>query len=485
MRRTRFISLLFLVLSLAFFGLREFRQGLIAPLAGMVDVGGLGMAGRISIAELNDLAHQAEERGDGQSLAFAALHLPIHDDAKIRKLADLAVERDPSLIWIYHHLAFRFVSEWYRAEVAEGVRTWATQLTAWDPENAAPYLLQAELVRQQRASLWPPGRGTDPAYLEGLVDETDWRAAMESAFTKPRYDFYSGRRFELERHVMRQQGWDHPATMLVHAREWPIPDLFNISDYANLLVHKLGGDAEAAGRIDDALAQDWKVAHFGECLRLGGRSQTEQLAGDAVRSRGYKRLIPLLKKIGRQAEAGTLDYGLAQLRQERDVLTGKVPLARSSNYNWSVFLLNVFAGLVVIFLALTLLCVLYVNVKRSYRVQKRGTLWEIMTVGENYMPLLFFVACLGLYVTYYPYAQNFSYYMTAQGPVENFEPLFYNVLPSYSLPTAPTQLELQNPFGGYAQWALTGILAVLLLALGSRWREARTENRKKGPTRGG
>ena len=104
---------------------------------------------------------------------------------------------------------------------------------------------------------------------------------------------------------------------------------------------------------------------------------------------------------------------------------------------------------------------------------------------EYSSPFLFCFACLRLYVTYYTYAMNFSYYMKAQGPVENVEQLLYNVLPSYSLPTAPTQLELQNPFGGYAQWALTGILAVLLLALGSRWREARTENRKKGPTRGG
>ncbi len=483
MRRTRFISLLFLMLSLAFFLEPEFRQALLSPLAGISDVRGAATPGRISDLDLHALARRAEERGDMRSLAFVAFHLPAGDDAKIRRFADLAVSRDSSLTWIYLHLAYRYAPRWQSAEVAEEVRVWETRLAAWDPENATPGLLRAELVRQGRAASWPHGRGTDPGFLDGLSREMDWRAAMERAFASPRYDFYSVRRFELERRVLREQHWDHPATMILYAQEWPAPDLFNIVDYANLLERKFGADAEGAGRISDAAAQYWTVAHFGERLRMGGRTQLEQLTGDTVRGGSYQRLIPLLKRQGRNAEADTLAFELARLREEKDVMTGITPFVRTYNYNWSVLLINTCAPLAMVFLVLTLVCVIYVNVKRRIRVEKHGKLWQLMTVGENYMPLLLFVPCLALYITYFPYAKNFSYYMTAQGPVENFEPLLYNTLPSYALPTGPAQLLLENAFHGYALGALVAILFSVFLAFGGQWWEDRAEARKRPATR--
>ena len=129
--------------------------------------------------------------------------------------------------------------------------------------------------------------------------------------------------------------------------------------------------------------------------------------GEALRIRGYHRLIPLLKKVGRPHIAATLEYDLVRL-QDKDALAGKLLLAHSSNYNWSAFLLNMFARLVLIFLVLSLGCTLYVTAKQVYRVQIRGKLWQIITVAENYM--------------------------TAEGAIESFQELSYNSLPSYSLP---------------------------------------------------
>ncbi len=483
MRRTRFISLLFLMLSLAFFLEPEFRQAILAPLAGITDLGGIPTPGRISNAKLHALARRAEERNDILSLAFVALHLSDGDDAKIRRFADLVVSRDSSLTWIYLHLAYRYAPRWQSVEVAEKMRAWNTRLAAWDPENAAPELLRAELIRHAPAVSWPHSRGEEAAFLDDLSKETAWRAAMERAFSMPRYDSYSRRRFELERRVLRSEHWDNPATMILYAEEWPLPDLLNIIDYANLLQRKLGPGAEGAGRINDALAQYWTVAHFGEALRLGGRTTLEQLAGDTLQGGGYKRLIPLLKRRDGHADASTLEYDLARLSEEKDVVTGTTPFVRTYNYNWSVLLINTCVPLVMVFLVLTLICVIYVNVKRYIRVERHGKLWQLMTAGENYMPLLLFAPCVALYITYFPYAKNFSYYMTAQGPIDNFDFLFYNSLPRYALSAAPALLLPEDRFHGYVFGALAATLFSVFLAVTGQWWEGRAEARKRQATR--
>ncbi len=127
-----------------------------------------------------------------------------------------------------------------------------------------------------------------------------------------------------------------------------------------------------------------------------------------------------------------------------------------------------FAILVPIFLVLALGCFIYVNLKQRYRVDQRGKLWQIITIAQNYTPILLFVTCVGLYMTYYPYAQNFSYYMTAEGVIDSFEGLFYNSLPSYSLPPRPNELELQNPLHGYVPWGLAGVGVAIFAALWSK-----------------
>lgn len=478
MRRTRFISLLFLMLSLAFFFEPEFREALLAPLVGVAGAGE-ETQGRISDAKLLDLSRHAQEGGDAHSMAFVALHLPLSEDATIRRLADLAVSRDPSLTWIYLHLAYQYRPQWGARDLADQMRSWDTRLAAWDPGNATSDLLQADLIRYGHAAAGSNSGKLKAGLLAGLADQPAWREAMQSAFAKPRYDFYSVPRFELERQVLRQQHWDYPATIIFYAQEWPSPDLINITEYASLLEQKIGAEAEASGRTDDALAQYWTVAHFGERLRMGSHSHLEQITGDAVRGRSYERLIPLLEKRNKHAESVTLGFELSRLRDETGPNMGKAPLAGTYNYNWSVLLINICAPLVMIFLVLTFACVLYVNVTRRSGAGKRGKFWQLMTVGENYMPLLLFAPCVALYITYLPYARNFSHYMTAQGRIDNFDSLLYNTLPSYTLRTGTAQLQLENSFEGYAMAALIAILLSVALALGGQWWERRAEARHK------
>lgn len=68
MRQTRFMSLLFLVWSIGFFFVPEFRQGLQLPVL-------LFTFGESLPAEVLDKATRAaKQKGDARTLAFAALH---------------------------------------------------------------------------------------------------------------------------------------------------------------------------------------------------------------------------------------------------------------------------------------------------------------------------------------------------------------------------------------------------------------------------
>jgi hypothetical protein len=88
-----------------------------------------------------------------------------------------------------------------------------------------------------------------------------------------------------------------------------------------------------------------------------------------------------------------------------------------------------------------------------------------VTVAENYMPVLLFVACAGLYLSYYPYAQNFHHYMTATGEIHDLEPLFFNIFPNYGRPPGHSALPVGNPFQPYIWYAAAGLILAVLAAI--------------------
>src|SRR5438309_119623 len=103
MRRTRFMSLFFLVLALAFFCLRAFRQGYELPFMLWKEVRSQGNSGMPSAAEYDRWARESESAHDAAGSAFVALHHP--DPATRKRLAEEAVKADPKLTWIYFNLA--------------------------------------------------------------------------------------------------------------------------------------------------------------------------------------------------------------------------------------------------------------------------------------------------------------------------------------------------------------------------------------------
>ena len=86
------------------------------------------------------------------------------------------------------------------------------------------------------------------------------------------------------------------------------------------------------------------------------------------------------------------------------------------------------------------------------------------------MPILLFMVCGALYLSYYPYALNFHHYMTASGEIHDFEPLFFNVFPNYGGPPGHSSLPIANPLRPYVWYGLAGSVLVLLAAAAFRRR---------------
>ncbi len=488
MRRTRFMSWFFLALSLAFFFVQDFRFALEAPLANYVHArweraifsGTPEAPARleklytleryVSYPELIRLADEASQRGDAKFVAFAALSLPAKEFGKeALRLADKAVEISSDWTWIYVPLSYQVeVSD---PAVKRDIRVRLDRALVTDSNNAFPHLVRGWMICGELCTSSPKGGPVDPTFLNTLAQQTEWRKEMATAFASPRYDSYFARYFNLLREVTRERGWDHPAVVVgVHGRT-PLFNFLWIRNYANLLVLKLGAEAEAQGRLQEAIEDYWQVVQFGGRMRLPGPTLIEQLIGIACQRIAYKPLAPALRKAGRKQEADLVTYSdqqtVADVRRSRLAISHE----ETSNDDWSVLLANLSAGLVAVFAPLTVLVISYVNAKLWIRKEKKGPLYALMTTADNYVPIVLFLSCLALYLAYAPFGQNFAHYMTSNDPLGDLEPYFYrSSYPLWEFLPLGGGLPLRDPFGNYWPKAVVAVAVVVLVFLIMRWR---------------
>jgi len=482
-RKTRLMSWIFLLFSLAFFLIPDFRTALEVPLASMAPqlsfipiwpktAGAklLSLSRFVSPQELLRLGQEADRRGDSQLMAFAALYLPAQERRDdILRLTDRAVAANPQMTWLYRDLAYRYKDEWESPAFGPTLRARIDKLLAYDAGNAVPYLMQAELIRSSRGEAWPAGPLALAQHLDALAKEVEWQKAMQAAYAQPRYDEYAVRRFELDREVLLQRGWKNPLVMTFLVAQYPVPDLLNIREYASLLVDKFGASAEAAGHREEALRYYGQAAQFGERMRLQGHYGLEDSLAMTIQTIAYERLAPALKKAHRESEAARVEAALQQLRQDAERLR-KDPFTETSNYGWSVLLVNLYAFLVWVFAFVVLCCLLYVNAKLWIRKEKKGRLFHTITVAENYAPIFLFLSSLALYLAYAPFSQNFSHYMTTDGPFYKIDLMLFNSFPNWLAWFGPA-LPLHNPFRAYLTYVGAGLLLILILAGIVWWRE--------------
>lgn len=472
MRRTRFMSLFFLVLSVAFLMVQDFRWALELPIVlSISESRRIHYLTAIPAGELQAYRASAEQRGDGEALAFTAMHIDA-DRETVFRLAEQAVARDPKLTWVLWHIYDRYRRDLKEPAVAKRYEEWARKLQAADPENALPYLMEGEMLRE-RDPQWPKGtmvKVPGSTYLAAVAAKTEWCAAMEHAFRGKRYDSYLLSRFYLDRRVMAAQSWATPPIMVLNLAGYPIPSLLNIREYANVEVNVRAADAIAAKHEDEAVRRYWKTLAFGQMMHVQGLTLIEKLIGFSVELIASEPLQAAMAKKGNLEEAQLLQLHIADLKHGDAVAPRNDPFARSSIHYWAGMLFFILAFQTYVFAGLTLLAILYVNAKLWIRPQIKGRIYQVVTVAENYLPVLLFMSCLALFLVYAPYAGNFRHYLTATGDTQSLEAMFTNVFPAPWFLPSFLYLPIPNPFRAYLPWAVAGFLLVVAYAAWEEWR---------------
>src|SRR5215471_12188993 len=110
----------------------------------------------------------------------------------------------------------------------------------------------------------------------------------------------------------------------------------------------------------------------------------------------------------RQRPSSTLPSRRAPDRAPGSTHLGTESRPASSSF-WTARMTRLFMKVAVFFALFNLLCLVYVGAKRWAHGRMEGRLGRFLTRGLDYAPILLFFACLGLFVTYAPFAEAFGH----------------------------------------------------------------------------
>jgi hypothetical protein len=449
------MSWLFLALSVGFFFMQDFRWALSMPMMQYrMERGNYSLSDVIGDDRIRALGDRGRQQGDAEALAFAALHWPGNDAEEALGLANAAVIKDPAKGWLYSHVAFRYLLQKHADGPA--IDTLAKKAMEYDSNNAISYLLMAEIYRTRDPHSVLLPKVKDRYQIELLESKKDWLGAMQGAYNAPVYDGYAVSRFLTERAVLKKEGWEQPGTLVLLVMDYPIPNLLDLRNYANYRM-QVAVDRNQDGKHNAELIHDgYLIYRFGHLMENGAATTIEELLGRAVQGIAYQPLHDALRATKNEDAviALNLDHQRAQFASNefRHILN------RRSNTLWSGVVIVVCASLTAAFALLTLLCLGYVNLKRWVRTDKHGRIFNVVTMAENYMPILLFLSSYTMFMFYIPYAANFRAYMSAEGDMRSIEPLLQNVYPLIGID--PYEAAPLHPFGSYLYWVVVCFIAV-------------------------
>ena len=357
--------------------------------------------------DYSKLAAKAEANHDAEGLAFAALHRRSANDGA--KWADEAVALNPQLTWIY-------------AVMANGLRprseidVWISKLNQFDPQNAVPYLIQAEGGQESEV------RSGKFIYREYLTDP-EWLNAMASAFGSPKIDTYGDRVKNLDREVAQRYGiYDaHAAQNEYFLIAGAFPGMGNSIDYVNLLV-KSGNDLAAHGDLAGAERQYRRAAHFGEMVedsRSVSPTPYRYSALAAMLLQGpYRQLGALYEKKGDEIQARHFADLLVDGERVRrdDLAQAQVYFESRPAENRNAKILGLAGIVMFLCFAILPLCAIFTIARSgSIKLSKlRSGVFTRVLARCSVIGLL--ISTAALYLSYRPYAEMFRAYLRGGDP---------------------------------------------------------------------
>jgi hypothetical protein len=368
-----------------------------------------------------------EQSGDKQkyarALAFVALHSPEEDDLRAAQAAGKAIALDPRLTWISAKVS-------HATYLIPGYdpHPWIERLKAWDPQNAFPYLLEADANVHYWEPPWTKYNAATSGLREALAAEPRWHIPMEKAFAAPRMDFYGAKQFDLDRQVLQEQGLDRPDMLLLDTWSQAMPDFQAMSMYAEIQVKDVGENAEKDGRTEDAIAAYYNVIHFAEKLQVEGSTNSRVFIAAWLQREPCEKMASLLRRKGRGGEAAAFETTLAALSaadpSKNPYYFGfrsanRVAAARSAHA-------AAFFGLLVMLLGIATAVWLISVITLKWKPDLNRALNRLTSVLCLAPPLLL-LGCLALFLIYYPHARSIGQFASGRELDEAFGLFFVNL----------------------------------------------------------
>jgi hypothetical protein len=368
-------------------------------------------------AQLQQMAREAESRGDVKTMAFAAMRFASWKDSV--SYANKAVALDPSLTWIFSQ---GFFGDAYVPES----RDWPAKLAAWDPGNGVAYLIQGQI----RAAELSHNRNTT---MIGPKHDPQWLEAGRKALESPRFDSYRRQRLEFDREFIRAHGLKDPSVIATGAfglragwiSVWPT-QVYSETLLAEAKAAVERGDQQTAAR--DA----WAVAHFGELLRASGGNESERLSSVVWLRPAYAILQPLLAAEGRSDEAKMLSQELEAIKPGAPATILNGIWSNNGNEWWktaSVAMNFAVASAVLLSIAL-LFAGIWIFAARFVPNLSSGVIYRIACGIGRFAPAGLLVSLAVLAVSYLPATETINNYLErpiSTATVRSLIEIYYSV----------------------------------------------------------
>jgi hypothetical protein len=194
-----------------------------------------------------------------------------------------------------------------------------------------------------------------------------------------------------------------------------------LETYAHHLRLEVGEGEERAGHTENALAAYQSIASLGQKLQTGS-TPLEHNFSMKFQEDAYQKMIPLLRRAGRDLETGVVESALAGVRAQMPNKHGPAkpglpsPAFRSGQM---VFLSGLILIAFTIAAAVWLVCIALLRAKPDLG---RPVNWLASSLG--FAPALLPLSCFALFLSFLPYARSIREY-SAAGQLYDTEGAFF------------------------------------------------------------
>lgn len=426
-------------------------------------------------SSVKNLRHIAVKNRDPHLIALLAF-LTDNDDESFR-LSEEAIEKDPSLTWLHYELSLLPRNDLSRQRYLSADRL--ERLKKWDPQNAVPDLLSAEIISEpvRKESFDAILHGNSkPDWEKQIAQNAAWLSEMHAAFSAPTYDDYTSRIVELIQDVSSRFSLSDPnvaAVVLVRKR---LPQYQVWRAYANILIER-GAAFEKEKHYADAIAPYSEVLRFAQRLSRYERIPSDKFFAAQLGRMAGEKLVLLYQSTGRPQEASLIASQLAHWNIERQPrMMRYIPahyfVSPRSSLAWSSLVIQLAGLSMLVVFPVALLSLGFVLRRRKFPIDRRGPADFWASIGADVTPWLLLTSLLLLYITYHPYAQTCASFLNGGRTAPDIETFMTAAIVPDVVPDFVSFI-----FDPYPQWsAVTTALSILLIYFLYRMLPRRTKS---------